>query len=295
MKNFCVKRIPFQRLLAALFVLTGCWIPASGSLIGFWRFDDLGAADGATISNTQNFAANGDLVGVGQSGPMYSLDVPGAYIFSPLSNTTLPNQLSMNATASGAGVLVPGNSAGDPLDTPSFTVEMFIKLDLSDLPTSFNYFANRRSGSPVEGWQIDYNAPFFSSGGANANAGRVRSRTDTLTAGNQVNTGALIDDGNWHHVALTFDSATSQMRIYTDYVLGQTRTITGTMSNVADLFIGSNGAFGLNIDEVRYHDAVLQPTDFLTALAVPEPSSFMLLLLGGLGLVRKLSSTAHAA
>jgi len=255
-------------------------LSASASLIGWWGFNDVGASAGGVIGQTLNQAANQDLTGTGVNNALYSSDVPGPFIYDPVANTYRANTFSMNSTANNAGVTIPGNTAGEPLDTASFTVEFFLKLDISDLPSSFVSMIRRRSGSgsSLEGWQIDYNSATFSTGGANPNSGRIRSRFDTLTQQNQSFQGALVNDGVWHHVALTYNAATNQARIFTDYVAGATLTPNGTMTNFVDIFIAQSGASFTLIDEVRYHGAVLTPDQFMQVSAIPEPSTLALLL-----------------
>jgi hypothetical protein len=79
-----------------------------------------------------------------------------------------------------------------------------------------------------------------------------------------------------------------------DYQLMQTRTLVDTDSSGylhpnALIEVGKAGGstYGTFIDEVRYSDGVLDPTQFLQVTSIPEPSSALLSLLGGLALVRR--------
>ncbi len=80
-----------------------------------------------------------------------------------------------------------------------------------------------------------------------------------------------------------------------DYQLMQTRTLVDTDSSgylhpdaLIEFGRGGGGAtYGTFIDEVRYSDGVLDPTQFLQVTSIPEPSSALLSLLGGLALVRR--------
>ena len=80
---------------------------------------------------------------------------------------------------------------------------------------------------------------------------------------------ATLDDGNWHHIAATFDDAADQVVLYVDGEQdGAVRTAGGTGSldyvPPKDFYMGSDGSGrsykGL-IDEVRISDTVLSPAD----------------------------------
>ena len=86
----------------------------------------------------------------------------------------------------------------------------------------------------------------------------------------------LNDDQDWHHVALTFDQETGEIRFYFDHSLGQSRTLSdsegdGYTHPVADLLFGklTNAEYGLLIDEIRLSKSILTPSDFLR-VALPE-------------------------
>ena len=79
-----------------------------------------------------------------------------------------------------------------------------------------------------------------------------------------------------------------------DYQLMQTRTLVDTDSSgfvhpdaLIEVGKGGGATYGTFIDEVRYSDGVLDPTQFLRATSIPEPSTALLSLLGGLALLRR--------
>jgi hypothetical protein len=262
--------------------------------------------------------------GFGQSSrsgtPKYSDNVPGAYIFDPVSGLTSPNTLSLDASVANSRI----RTANDAAFNTSFTAEMFIEL--TGEPASYHNFM-RRQESGSHRWQIDFDH------GAAGPFGRGRARLDTpdgdntnfvagatggaaITGANRLWVDTPLGDGNpasysgdsdwatqgdgandlpgWHHIAVTLNTNTNEWSFYMDYQLMQTRTLVDTDSSGylhpnALIEVGKAGGstYGTFIDEVRYSDGVLDPTQFLQVTSIPEPSSALLSLLGGLALVRR--------
>ncbi|MDC1405068.1 LamG domain-containing protein [Akkermansiaceae bacterium] len=89
--------------------------------------------------------------------------------------------------------------------------------------------------------------------------------TDVALQGDGIN-----DVPEWHHVAMSFDETTGEIKFYFDYALSQVRTLADTEGDgythpAADLRFGklSAGGYGLLLDEVRYSDDILTTSDFL--------------------------------
>jgi hypothetical protein len=85
-----------------------------------------------------------------------------------------------------------------------------------------------------------------------------------------------LNDGNWHHVAVVYDQAASEIRLYADYNLDGSLSgvnFTGTIGRTADLHIGSfvNGGseFSGDIDFIRISNGALTPDQFIqTSIAL---------------------------
>jgi len=309
----------------SLSILFGLSSTLLASPIGWWRFQEAGATDGATLSSATSTVNTGTLDGNISGSPRYSSNVPGTAIYDPLSNSVYGNAFSVDGTAGGSRINVNNNAL---LNNPNaFTVEFFIRL--VGEPGSYESFIQRLDTTHTTGssdptlrdyrrWQIDYDH------GANGNQyGDIRSRwdlhdpalevnnvgegqtdynsvirgeqffVDTATGSNNpgdygAGDAALEGDGinddpnSWHHVAITFDGI-NRVEMFMDYQLGTGRNLNGTYVHPdGQLRFGklSNSGYGLFIDEVRYSDRVLAPTEFL--IAIPEPSAGGLLFFGAI-------------
>lgn len=78
------------------------------------------------------------------------------------------------------------------------------------------------------------------------------------------------DVDQWHHVAMSLDQDTGEVKFYFDYLLSQTRTLSdaeadGYTHPAASLAFGklTGSEYGLLMDEIRYSGAILTPGDFL--------------------------------
>lgn len=274
--------------------------PIPAETIGYWRFDEAGAASGGTISTAQSQVNGSTLNATGASSPKYSTDIPGTRIFDPVSGGTYDNKFSFNASAANSRIQVPNANI---LNTENFTVEFFVKL--TGEPLDFDALLRRGSGvgtdtattSTRRSWQVD-----FDSGLTAATYGRVRARWDTpgtppldwnrsalgnvifadtpSADGNPENYGALADvqaagDGVndasariWHHVALTWNAAKKQFQTITDYQASAAQMLSAPFvhpSAVLEFGKFANNSYGLLLDEVRYSNRVLKESELLRA------------------------------
>ncbi len=88
-----------------------------------------------------------------------------------------------------------------------------------------------------------------------------------------------LNDGNWHHVAMVFDQASAQIRLYVDYTLDA--QLDGVMTDrpigrPADLQIGgfigtSTSEFDGDIDFIRISNGALEPAQFIPTSVALQP------------------------
>jgi hypothetical protein len=157
----------------------------------------------------------------------------------------------------------------------TFTIELFVKVDrLANFAAIVGKERVDQTGST---WQLDI-----------TNNGNLRARFDTQALGtggtgvpgyNQgVTSSFVLNDGQWHHIAMTYDGSTRDFVIYADYDEVGSGTTTFDLVYDNDVFeIGHVAGRGFDgwVDEVRLSDTVLMPSQFL---AVPEPASLMMLV-----------------
>jgi hypothetical protein len=216
--------------------------------------------------------------------PRYSGDVAGRWIDRGGALALNARSLSFN----GAGNYV---ELGDqPLLTTlpqdDFTLEFFLKTPprsdraviVGTFDGSTTYVMNLEIGGTTHGANKGHLRPFF--GG---NGGYFQDFWS----------GTNISDNAWHHVALVRSGAgtgSDLVQLFVDYELdGQMALNTGLFTLRPDFFRlggdsrGSGYYYQGLLDEFRISREALVVDDFLRA--VPEPESFMLLTVAGVGLL----------
>ena len=189
-------------------------------------------------------------VSSGDGGPVANADNRGALRFV---NAGLPGD---PASKSGGQAAISGTL---PFAQPTnFTAEAFVKVDRH--VTYPQIIGKARASTGGLSWSLSLNEQ-----------GNLRARLDTemppsKDGFNQVfDSGAKVDDGKWHHVALTYDSAARSIRLYLDYAEVKTGTTSAPVRYDGGSILIGNGdkAFDGWIDEVRLTGKVLEPNEFL--------------------------------
>jgi len=239
-------------LVAILMVLVfAAW--ATAAPVGYWRFDDGAPGTTATTLTTGINSPTLDGSAHPSGTPTFSADVPtpAGWLLQGKPNTA---SLSFPLNS---GVYVPSSyPADDPLlQAGSFTIEAFVKTSMTT-PT-YPAIVEKVRGSGGDTWSLGLGGSF-----------NVFTRFDTDTAGNQTTSGGpALNDGQWHHVALTYDGGTSRATLYADYTPVANRTVGGTLQHDKGLDIasgaGGHRAYTGLVDEVRFSSSVLAPDQFL--------------------------------
>jgi hypothetical protein len=254
-------------LFVSVALITGLAIVgnAKADLVAQWDFDNVNNVGQATQGSDLTAVGNAAYSASGKVGGALQLD--GAGDFLHLAGDALPT----------------GIPAGDS----SFTIAAFIKT------SAVNY----RNG--IVGW-----------GGANNGQfnGFRTARSDDVAipggdglvhyswgsdAGYDALQPATIANGVWHHVAVTYDSATSTKQLYLDgAALGGAVAVASNLSVAADNFrlgtihhsAGDEDFNGL-LDRVQIYNSALTGVQVASLASVPEPSTLALLVAGSIGLL----------
>lgn len=247
---------------------------ADGALVAYWNLNESGGniADSSGNNLTGTASAGGlaysqGSVTAGTYGAL-TVDAATAAAFGTSVNFTRASSGSFTVNGAAGGVLETLAEAGP--STGAFTVMAWINTTGLPASTTYRVFGT----GPVGGWGLGM-----------ANVDRLKFTTYGNT--DYLSTGTTPFNGNWHHVAVTWSNGT-----VTSYVDGNAVTLNSAATTFTDeasaLFrIGGNtdgsDLFNGRIDELKIFNTALDVTQLrLEAVAVPEPSAFVL---GGLGLL----------
>ncbi|MFD0894594.1 LamG domain-containing protein [Luteolibacter ambystomatis] len=252
---------------------------ADGALVAYWNLNE-------SSGNVADSSGNG-LTGTASAGGLtYSQGSVTAGTYGALtvdSTTAAAFGSSVAFTRASSGSFTVPGTAGGVLEslaeagpsTGSFTVMAWINT--SGLPASTTY---RVFGTgPNGGWGLGV-----------ANVDRLKFTTFGNT--DYLSTGTAGFNGNWHHIAVTWNNGT-----VTSYVDGNVFALGSAATTFTDeagtIFrIGSNSNntdfFNGRIDELKIYNTAMNVNQIrLEAVAVPEPSVALIGSLGLLALVRR--------
>lgn len=245
--------VPRTWFAAILLLVCPCAF-VSADIVAHWRFEpgnlQADSAGSHTLSN---------------SGVVSSLDTPG-FAVSSGSASFNGNQATFQTA--------------QPINLSLFsdlTIEYFIKTTHTQLAIVFEHAPPANTNTP---------GSVGSAINDLANEVEVYQRG---TAGTYLDETTLpILDGEWHHVAMTFDGSETgadRLKLYVDgseVGVDNNFAPTGTPAFLNEvLYIGSRSNTTLKytglLDELRISDTILSPDEFLI-VAIPEPASVFLLL-----------------
>ena len=270
-----------RTLITGLVVLTAA--VSSAKTIGWWKFDD--EAPG-TLSTAETRAANAASADYG-SGVFRSITGTGAgtvgtvadhmpvfvesrhtKVYDPVTDQQYDNTAAVgyqvtgttDVTVEGGAVCIPDS---ENLRPANFTIECFVCTTQKVLYTMVPIVGRPCSSFTDEtfGLCMLNNGCLFA---------RMRSNgsshlSDLSGEGKK----QKINDGRWHHVAMTYDATAGRMTVYVDYVEDFHRDWSGPLEYRDDksIYIGGYQVQGRKldgrIDEVRFSDTALEPKDFL--------------------------------
>lgn len=294
----------------SVLALALCWLSfatsADAATLLFYQFTgtDGSNATSVTDSSGNGLTGTGSTFGTGAVLPKYASSSPGSVILDGVGGPVINASNSTSVKFENAGVddaspIFNTNRGGritvssTLLEPASFTIEMFVRVD-SNIQFASLAGKERNGGST---WLLDTNNVGNAAANVESADSQLRLRVDhqelALGGGNpgfNQNIGSsspagLFGDGEWHHIAVTYNDATNTFSFFKDYVAAGSGTINS--QGVQDLvhngglfFLGNLGggrAFDGWMDEVRFSDNTLTTDQFLRA--VPEPRRALLLIL----------------
>jgi len=174
---------------------------------------------------------------------------------------------------SGDIVVVP---ASTELEPPEFSVALWVKAELEN---HIRVLIDTTHGAGQAGWALQINQ-------AN-NISFAHGNGSTFP---EIVLAAGLSDGEFHHLAATFDGST--MKLYVDGGTPATLAYTGTPApSGRDLQIGHspvlNRPFQGALDEIRIYNHALSPAEVSRLVSVPEPATVGLLAIALAGVAAK--------
>ncbi|MEO7098228.1 MAG: LamG-like jellyroll fold domain-containing protein [Luteolibacter sp.] len=274
-----MKKLLRTTSFAALFTAASPMV--SAATVAHYRFEEgVGPITSATDSS-----GNGNTLS-NSGAPNYGTAVAG-----PVVN---PGGLANagSASLSGGAYLQDANPTTSVLGTTSFlnfTIEGMVNFGAT-LEGVESIVGKTETATGAEAFRDGFYLNKFFGNQFRLEAATVGGNYITVESG-----ATLAATNTWYHVAAVGDSVAGTLSLYVNYnLVGSATGFDGLF--VADAAAGSKwlvGAAGINnnqivdqlngsVDEVRFSDTALVPSEFLTA--VPEPST-SLALLSGLGLL----------
>ena len=242
--------------------------PSQATLIGHWKFDEVSGTTALDSSgNGYDGVINGSSV-TRVTGPP-----------TPGNPGVLGTALSFNAANLNYVNITGTNSAAHPLSLagiPNYTIAWWLNY------TSGSRFINKHDATGSEGYSL-------------RTAGTGTTLLLTQGTAGSPDTGLLLDAGNWHHWALTYNG--SSITVYRDGIAGFT-TAGGLLTDEATgaLMFGALRLANNNViqhitgsmDDIRIYNHTLSATDVGALMFVPEPGTLSILMMGaGVLVVRR--------
>lgn len=269
-------RLINSALLAAFFCS-----PAPAALVAHWAMNesagDLLDSSGSGLTaaaSASGLGYNQGSVGAGNYGNI-SLSASQAAAFGSAVHFDRASQ--GHATLSGQAPVIKGLAEAGP--SGSFTVMAWINPESLPSGTTYRIFATG-GGAGTGGW-----------GAGVANVDRLR--FTNFNVADFTSSGTPVTGGSWQHVAFTFADGTVSM-FHNAQLVGSAPASSGfNEENVANAFVigantnGTTDSFNGLMDELRIYDSLLSEAEIISAATVPEPGFLGLMLMGGLGLLRR--------
>jgi len=231
-------------------------IPAEAELVGWWKLDD---GSGTTAIDSSGNGNDGTLMAGTAGSPEWKTTGDDFRVGT--------GALGFHGgAASGEGDFVDCGDSTIFDITESITFALWVKIDAFTMTYQYvfskgiNYMILRANDTPY--LRVVFNGLDTGDG-------------DDYYAGG---TTIPIDDGQWHHVAGSYDSSTGIVAFYTDGILEESKTTSGSIPvNTESLCIGmrrTRKGTDAIIDDVRLYNHALSAIEIQAAMkSVPYPQA----------------------
>jgi hypothetical protein len=274
--------MPSLRLAAVICASVLASVTALGDTVGYWRFEGAAgvSADKQPVPSEVNPK---EAAGVGAKSAgctdelKYSSELPGPYIYDPVTKTSRVNKSSMRFTWT-AGAEGKGGTATyvEVADNPKlrpgdFTLEGFMKHDKGVQQYASIIAKRSKTNENTLAWSLD--TCDWHPGGLKKLRMKFRGRGGDLIQTRSADSPTVTQEG-WHHFAYTYDGSSGEGKLYWDGNLAHSFTIDASDKRSIDyadaypLYIGGspNGAGWPGwLDEIRLSNRALKPEQFLQA------------------------------
>ena len=260
----------------------------SAATVAYWEFDNGDILDNATGTTTYDLTQSGS----GYTGSATNLVSP---VPNPDASAGAVNGGSISSTGAGSSYFAAGAGSRSALNLngTSWTFEGWLNTPSI---VAFDPIVNTRGGAGGDGILFDVRTVssqqvfnlFIDARGGTGSGSAAGSASDTVFQD------VLAPVGSTFHFALTYDGS-NDFELFVDGVSKGTHTTALNLSHVdsGDTTVfellgrsgDTDGSLGGTADEFRLSDTVLTSSQFLNAVAVPEPSAAALIGLAGFGLL----------
>lgn len=259
----CYYRYVFVSI--AMVTILGIAGNAKATLVAQWDFDDANNVGKATVGDDLTAAGNAAYTASGKTGGALQLDGSDDYLH--LSGDTLPT--------------------GIPTGDSSFTIAAFINTSHSNYRNGIIGWGTGATGQ-INGFRTARSDDVGISGGD----GLVHYSWGS-DAGFDILHPGIVANGQWHHVAVTYDSVTSTKQLYLDgLAFGDSVPVASALAVTANNFrVGTihhqygDECFDGLLDRVQVYNTALSGTAIGELASVPEPGTLVLTACGLLGLL----------
>jgi hypothetical protein len=227
---------------------------ANRAVRGYWKFNEKTPGNFASTNAGAILDASGNARhGTANVGSM--LYVTGSFNYS--------NTPALRFTSGADRVVIP-DAAGNFTFTNSFTLEAVVRTTNVTAITGAILAKNGTGDGEGEFW---WRFPGLAGGKQ-----RLGLNSQIFLGGTNT-----LNDGLWHHLAVVYDQAASQVRLYADYAQEASAafSLDRPIGRPADLQLGSfiNGGsdFDGDIDLIRISDGALTPAQFVQTTVALQP------------------------